>query len=354
MLRFNKKMSKKAGLAPGAMVPIGVEDRGKITINFFNYNEEQFQEKKVEKVEECFSLIKDNAVNWINIDGLHDTETIKKIGKEFAIHPLVLEDIVNTAQRPKCEVFDDYIFVVLKMLLYDEDNRAIKIDQVSLICGSNYVISFQEMVGDVFNPIRERIRNGKGRLRKMGSDYLAYVLLDVIIDNYFLILEKLAERIEELEDELVTNPSPETLHAIHHLKTDMIFFRKSIWPLREVVNGLQRDESPLIHEKTEAYLRDLYDHTIEVIDTLELFRDMVSGMLDIYLSSISNKMNQVMKVLTMIATIFIPLTFIAGIYGMNFKYMPELEWRMGYAVVLSVMAVSGLVMLFFFKRKKWF
>ena len=226
-------------------------------------------------------------------------------------------------------------------------------EQISLILGPNFVISFQEKEGTVFNPVRERIRNGKGRIRKMGPDYLAYALLDVIVDNYFVIMEKLGEKIEFLEEELVTQPGPETLQTIHHLKREMIFFRKAVWPLREVIGSLERGESPLIKGTSRVYLRDVYDHTIQVIDTIETFRDMVSGMLDIYLSSISNRLNAVMKVLTIIATIFMPLTFLAGIYGMNFKYMPELEWRWGYLMFWLIMIGIGAFMLIYFKKKRW-
>jgi magnesium transporter len=239
------------------------------------------------------------------------------------------------------------------MLHYNEKKNEIEAEQISLILGPHFVISFKESQSGVFDPIRERIRNQKSRVRKTGADYLAYALIDAIVDNYFIILEKLGEQIEDLEEELVTNPTPETLQAIHTLKREMIFLRKSVWPLREVVSGLERGESPLIHESTDIYLKDVYDHTIQVIDTIETFRDMISGMLDIYLSSISNAMNAVMKVLTIIATIFIPLTFIVGIYGMNFKYMPELEWRWGYFIAWAIMIVIGFVMVLYFKRKKW-
>jgi len=251
------------------------------------------------------------------------------------------------------EDFVDYLFVVLKMLHYDEKEKAVRAEQVSLILGSNYVISFQETEGDVFDPIRERIRMERGRIRKMGADYLAYSLIDEIVDNYFLILEKLGEKIEDMEDALVTNPTPETLQAIHGLKREMIFLRKSVWPLREVISRLERWESPLIDKSIAIYLRDVYDHTIQVIDAIETFRDMLSGMLDIYLSSISNRMNEIMKVLTMIATIFIPLTLIAGIYGMNFKYMPELESPWGYPMIYLVMLVIGIIMVIYFRRKRW-
>jgi len=239
------------------------------------------------------------------------------------------------------------------MLSYDDENQAVQAEQVSLVLGPNFVISLQERVGDVFEQIRDRIRNAKGRIRKMGSDYLCYALIDAIVDNYFAILEGFGERIESMEEELVAEPTEKTLQQIHTLKREMIFLRKSVWPLRELISALQRSESPLIQESTDIYLRDVYDHTIQIIDTVESFRDMISGMLDIYLSSLSNKMNAVMKVLTIIATLFIPLTFVAGIYGMNFKYMPELEWHWAYPAVWLVMVVVAAVMLIYFRKKKW-
>jgi magnesium transporter len=252
------------------------------------------------------------------------------------------------------EDFGDYLFIVLKMIDYSENNGGPEIEQVSLILGRTFVISFQEgKEGDVFDPVRERIRTGQGRIRKMGPDYLAYSLIDSIVDNYYSVLERLGEEIELIEDQLVTDPTPAPLRVIHRLKRDMIFLRKSVWPLREVIGGLERGESSLITDSTVIYLRDIYDHTIQVIDTIETFRDMLSGMLDIYLSSSSNRLNSVMKVLTVIATIFMPLSFIVGLYGMNFKFMPELEWRWGYPVVLIVMAVIAAWMLILFKRKKW-
>ena len=239
------------------------------------------------------------------------------------------------------------------MLGYNDDNQTVETEQVSIILGSNFVISFQERIGDVFEQIRDRLRNAKGRIRKMGPDYLSYSLIDAVVDSYFSILEKMGEKIEFLEEELVTDPTEQTLQQIHRLKREMIILRKSVWPLREVISGLQRTESELIKESTSVYLRDVYDHTIQIIDTIESFRDMVSGMVDLYLSSLSNKMNSVMKVLTIIATIFIPLTFIAGVYGMNFKYMPELEWRWGYAIAVLAMVIVAVIMLIYFRKKKW-
>ncbi len=351
--RFIKRISKKAGLSPGTLVHIGKKKIEKARIRIIDYDESQLNEKEAKKIEECFPFKEKPTVTWINIDGLHEVDIIEKIGKHFDVHPLVLEDIVNTGQRPKMEDFDSYLFVVLKMLHYNQEEGEIGAEQVSLILGSNFVISFQETEGDVFNSIRERIRNAKGRIRKMGADYLAYALVDAIVDSYFIILEKLGEEIESAEEELVTNPAPETLQTIHNLKREMILLRKSVWPLRELISGLERGESSLIQKSTVIYLRDVYDHTIQVIDTIETYRDMLAGMLDIYLSSISNRMNAVMKVLTIIATIFIPLTFIAGIYGMNFKFMPELEWRWGYFGILAIMAVVAVYMVIFFRKKKW-
>jgi len=351
--RLFKSPIKKSGMPPGTLVHIGERKVETVRITYMDYDEENIHEKQVASIEECFPFRITPTVTWINIDGLHDVELIEKLGKEFELHPLILEDILNTGQRPKIEDFDKYIYVVLKMLRYSDEQQAVEAEQVSLLVGSNYVISFQERAGDVFEPIRDRIRNAKGRIRRMACDYLMYSLLDAVVDGYFAILERLGEKIESMEEELVSAPSEKTLEQIHRLKSEMIFLRKSVWPLREVISGLQRTESPLIKESTQLYLRDVYDHTIQVIDTVESFRDMVSGMLDIYLSSISNRMNAVMKVLTIIATIFIPLTFIAGIYGMNFKYMPELERRWAYPLVLFVMGIVAVVMLIYFRKKRW-
>ncbi len=344
---------KKAGMPPGTLVHIGERKLESVRIKVIDYDENSFREKQVTKIEDCFEFKKTPTVTWINIDGLHDVEIIEKIGKHYDFHPLVLEDILHTGQRPKFEDLENYIFIVLMMLRFDDESQAVISEQVSMVLGPNYVISFQENVGDVFEQIRDRIRNAKGKIRKMGSDYLMYALLDAIVDGYFLIMEKLGDKIESMEDELVGNPTEKTLQQIHNLKREMVYLRKSVWPLRELISGVERSESNLIQDTTGAYLRDVYDHTIQVIDTVESFRDMVSGMLDIYLSSISNRMNAVMKVLTIIATIFIPLTFVAGIYGMNFENMPELKWRYGYFGVWFIMVIVTGSMVLYFKKKKW-
>ena len=332
---------------------MGREKKEQVKVTCISYDTTHFDEKETKTVDECFPLKAKPAINWINIDGVHKLDAIEKVGNYLKVHPLVLEDIMHTGQRPKMEDFDDYLFVVLKMLQYDDKTKETTTEQVSLILSTNCVVSFQENEGDVFDIIRERIRTDRGRTRKMGADYLAYSLIDAIVDNYFLVLEKIGEQIEDIEEDLIKNPTPEVLHTIHRLKRELIYLRKSVWPLREVISRLERWESPLIDKGIQIYLRDVYDHTIQVIDSLETFRDMLSGMLDIYLSSVSNRMNEVMKVLTIIATIFIPLTLITGIYGMNFRYMPELNSPWGYPLVYVVMlAVTG-IMLMYFRRKKW-
>jgi len=354
MKRNMKKISKKTGLPPGTLVHIGEKKSEKVRITVFEYNENLFQQREIEDIDEYLPSQDPAVTTWVNIDGLHRLDIIEKTGKLFNLHPLTLEDIVNTGQFPKIEDYEDYLFIVLKMLYFNETSNEIEVEQVSLCVGSNFVVSFQEEIKrDVFDSVRARIKNGKGRMRKMGADYLTYILIDAVIDSYFLILEKLGEKIELLEEKVVNEPKEQVLHEIHRFKREMIFLRKSVWPLREVVSSLERGGSKLIHESMHIYLRDVYDHTIRIIETIETFRDVLSGLLDIYLSSISNRINAVMKVLTIIATIFMPLTFLAGVYGMNFKYMPELEWRWGYPLIMLFMALIGIFMLMYFRRKKW-
>ncbi len=353
MLRFIKKVSGKAGLPPGTLVHVGEKKIDKARIRIIDYDEGRIDETEPAAVDECFAYKDTSTVTWINIDGLHQTDIIQKLGDDFGLHPLNMEDILNTGHRPKMEDFEDYLFLIVKMLTYDDEDKLVKVEQVSLVLGPHYVVSFQEKEGDIFEPIRERLRKGKGRIRKKGPDYLFYTLIDAIVDNYFFVLEMIAQEIESLEDTIMSNPTTELLQKIHNLKRELIFLSKSVWPLRGAISALERSESGLIQGKTTAYLKDVYDHTIQVVDTVETFRDMVSGILDVYLSSVSNRMNEVMKVLTIIATIFIPMTFLAGIYGMNFKYMPELEWQWGYPVLWSIMFLIGLLLVSYFRRKKW-
>jgi len=271
----------------------------------------------------------------------------------LGIHSLVLEDIANTGQRPKMEDFGDYIFMVLKMLYRDTDTGVVNAEHVGIVLGQNYVLSFQEVEGDVFDVIRDRLRTAKGRIRAMWSDYLAYSLLDAIIDNYFVVLEEVGDRIEDLQNRVLKSAGPETVAEMQRIRGELVFMRKSLWPLRELVSGLEKQENPLIGECMSPYLRDAYEHAIHVIDTVELLRDMLTGAMDIHMTVMSNRMNEIMKVLTVIATIFIPLTFIAGIYGMNFRIMPELEWPYGYPSVLALMVAVAVGMWIYFRRQRW-
>jgi len=353
MAKLYKKFSRRKGLSPGTVVYIGKEKTAEVRITVIDYDKDNFQKKEGIKPEECYPFKDKDSITWINIDGVHNTEVIEKIGGFFDLHPLLLEDIGDTTQRSKIEDFDNYLFVVLKMLYFDEKTEEIEVEQVSLILGKNFVISFQEKEGDVFDSVRERIEKNKGRIRKMGSDYLLYSLIDAVVDNCFSVLEKIGDRIEELEEYIVEGIAQESLEDIHKSKKDMILLRRSVWPLREVINSLSQEKTALIPGNVLIYFRDVYDNTIHVIETIETFRDMLSGLHDTYLSSISNKTNEIMKVLTMFASIFIPLTFIAGVYGMNFHYMPELNWRWSYFTVWGVVIAVGISMILYFKRKKW-
>ena len=354
MPKLMKNRSRKSGLPPGTLIHIGEQKAEKPKITIIDYDDSSFQEKEAEDISECYPFRNKPSVTWINVEGLHRVEILEKLGECYGLHPLVLEDILNTDQRPKMEDYGDYLYIVLKMLHFEEVKGTVETEQISLVLGEHFVISFQEgLDGDVFQPVRERLRNNKGRIRKLGADYLVYSLIDAIVDNYFIILERTGESIEDIEEKVLGNPSTATLNDIHFLKREMIFLRKAVWPLREVVNGLERGDSVLVRGSTKVFLRDIYDHTIQVIDTIETFRDMASGMLDIYLSSVNNWMSAVMKVLTIIATIFMPLTFIAGVYGMNFKYMPELEWRWSYPVLWAIIVLIAGSMVAYFKKKEW-
>ena len=348
-----KKAARKAGMPPGTLLYTGEQTIDKVTIDIIDYEESSVREFESATVDDCFPFRDTPTVTWMNVTGLHDVELIEKLGERFGLHPLVMEDIVSTGQRPKFEDFGGHAFMVLKTLHKVDAVGEIRTEQISLILGPNFVISFQEILEDPFGHVRERIRSGKGRIRTMGADYLAYALIDAIVDHYFVVLETLGDEIEVLGEEAVNDPSPRTLHTIQTLKRELSHLRRTVWPLREVVSGFQRGESALLSERTEIFLRDVYDHTIQVMETIEAFRDMVSGMFDTYLSSISNRMNEVMKVLTIIATIFIPITFVAGVYGMNFHRMPELARPWGYPAALGVMLLIAVGMLVYFRRKRW-
>jgi magnesium transporter len=349
-----RKRSVKTGLPPGSLVHVGEETGEAVGIKLVEYNEDHFHEADCTDIRECRPVRDGKVINWLSINGIHRADIIEAVGEVFGLHPLLLEDVMNTNQRPKFEDYGDYVFVVVKRLEVDGPVRAIEAEQISLVLGDGYVVTFGERAEDAFGVIRERIKTGKGRLRKMGSDYLLYTLVDTIVDNYFSVMEKLGENIEIVEEAVVTRPEVPVLRSIHNLKREMIFLRRSVWPMREVVGSLEREETCLVTDQASVYFRDVYDHVVQVMDSIDTYRDMLSGMLDIYLSSVSNKLNEVMKVLTIIATIFIPLTFIVGLYGMNFQYMPELKLVWGYPAVLLVMAVVSAFMVLYFKRKKWF
>jgi magnesium transporter len=354
MHKYGKQYSVKAGMPPGSLIHVGVRKRDKIQITQLNYSEDRFEEKQIAVTDRCsLDIGKPSIIQWINVDGIHDVGALKTLGGCFGLHSLVMEDILNTEQRPKIENFNEYTFIVVKSLSYDRQTGEFTTEQVSLILGKHFVLSFSEKEDNLFNPVRERIKHGIGRIRKSGPDYLIYSLLDVIIDNYFVVLEELGEKIEYAEDELVSKPSLDTLQVIHKMKRQMLFLHKSVWPLREVIGSLEREETPLISESMDIYLRDLYDHVIQIMDTTETLRDILSSMLDIYLSSISNRMNEIMKVLTIISTVFIPLSFIVGLYGMNLKHMPEYNWPGMYPTVWVIMIAIAVFMLAYFKKKKW-
>ncbi|MBN2199007.1 MAG: magnesium/cobalt transporter CorA [Candidatus Aminicenantes bacterium] len=353
MARMMKRRSKKTGLPPGALVYVGEKKLEKVRITIMSYDPERCEEKRTESVAECATFRDAPSVTWLNVDGIHDAGLIQELGRCFGIHSLTLEDIMTASQRPKLEDYGDYLFLVARMLHPRTDGGEERFEQVSMVIGPNFLLSFLEDAGDVFEGVRERLRGGKARIRNQGPDYLAYSLLDAVVDGYFGVLESIGDEIEKLEGEILQEPQESTVRRIHQLKREMIFLRKSVWPLREAIARLERRDSPLVKETTAVFLKDVYDHTIQVIDTVETFRDMLTGMLDTYLTSVSNRMNEVMKVLTLIATIFMPLTFIAGVYGMNFRFMPELGWRWGYWAVLGVMAAVAGTMIVYFKRKKW-
>lgn len=348
-----KHRSKKAGLPPGSLIHVGQIIDPKIHISLVDYDPHHLVEMKDISIDQCLRYMQKPTVTWINIRGIHDSNVLNTIGKHFGLHSLLLEDVMNSGQRSKLDYYKDHIYIVMRSLSYDSTADLISDEQVSIVFGKNFLITFLEDSAEVIEPVLARIRNGNQRIRSMGTDYLCYAIMDSIVDHYFVILEVVDRQIEELEEALMHDPGANTMHRIQHLKRGIILLRKSIWPTREVVNNFRRLDTPLITETTKVYMHDVYDHTIQAIDTIESFRDISSGLLDVYLSNISQRMNEVMKVLTVVATIFVPLTFIASIYGMNFEYMPEIHSKWGYPFALSLMLIVGGVMLVFFKRKKW-
>ncbi len=348
-----RKPRSTTGLPPGTLVPPSVAEGQRVRIKSFVYDESSYTENDLTSLADLTVPENTSAVTWINIDGLSDIDILEEIGERFGVHDLVLEDILDTEQRPKYEDHEDYLFVVMKMIYYYEGRGEPLVEQVSFILRDRMVISIQERAGDVFTSIRERIRRGRGRVRRRGPDYLLSTLTDAIVDQYFLVMETLGEQVAHVEATILKDPRPTGIQSIHRLRNRVITLRRSIWPLREVISHLLRGEQGIIKESTRPFIRDIYDHTIQVAETLETFRDMLSGLLDVYLSMVSHRMNEIMKVLTIISTLFIPLSFIAGVYGMNFKFMPELEWKLGYPFVLGLMLIVALSFLAFFRKKHW-
>jgi len=349
-----KKRNKVKNLPPGTLDYKGVKNATHTALEVINYNADTYKIFETKATEDGFNFMANNHVTWINVNGLNNVSEIEKLGAHYKLHPLTLEDIVNTNHRPKVDEFEDYIFVVFKMLHFKDDGTLIY-EQVSMVAGDDFVLTFQEADGDVFDELRTRISNAKGLIRTQGSDYLMYAILDAIVDNYLSVVEAFGDQIEDLEELVFDSKSndSETPAQIQQLKHEVLKIRRSVLPLREVINRLEKSNCKIIDEKTRSYLRDLYDHIIQVTESIDMYREMIWSIMDMYMSLISNKMNEVMKVLTIIATIFIPLTFIAGIYGMNFTNMPELQYKYGYQVIWGVMIAILIVMLIYFRKKKW-
>ncbi|NUM62395.1 MAG: magnesium/cobalt transporter CorA [Ignavibacteriaceae bacterium] len=349
-----KKTISKVGLPPGSIIYVGEKKIDNVKISLTEYDENGVETREIKSVEEIDPYTDTPQVTWVNVCGLHDTELIKQIGEKFNIHPLVLEDILNTETRPKIEITEKYIFIAMKMLTTNDHDHQPVIEQVSFILGNSFIFSFLEKSDNIFIPIKDRIINNSGKVRKQDSDYLFYTLMDIVVDQYYLTLEHIEEKIELLDDEVITNTDQSQIKKVYTLKNKLLLIRRSIWPLREIFSRLIREESNLIDKKVMPYLRDLLDHTIQITETIDLQREIINGLMETHLSLMSYKMNEVMKVLTVIATIFIPLTFIVGVYGMNFDYLPELHWTWAYFAVWGVMIGITTFMIFFFKRKKWF
>lgn len=346
------KNTKTVNQVPGTMTYVGHKEATETKLDVIDYNTENYERFSSTTTEDAFKFVDEDSITWFNIDGLSNVKEIEKLGEHYELHPLVMEDIVNTGQRPKVEEYEDYLFIVAKMLYYKNGN--IENEHISMIVGKNYLLTFQESDGDVFDPVRERLETGKGRIRGRSTDYLMFALLDSIIDNYFLVIDDISDRIEEMEASLFINkPNDNVTQEIQDLKQTILRIRRSVFPLREVVSRLEKMDTRLIENSTINYIRDLHDHIIQISEHIDIYREMIWGLMDLYMTTISNKMNEVMKVLTIMASIFIPLTFIAGIYGMNFEYMPELQWEYSYFVLWGVMIIIFFLMIYYFKRKKW-
>lgn len=346
------KRGGKLGAPPGTLLHIGNHKQAGSAIQLLSYGPDELRETVIGDLAAFKPPAGPGQVSWLNVDGLADPAVVETLGSSYELHPLVMEDILNTDQRPKVEEYPGYLYIVLRMLQFDKDRQQIHSEQLSLVVGKDHVLSFQERPGEVFDGVRERLRAGR-RIRFMRSDYLAYAMLDAVVDHYFEMLEHISEQVERLEDQVIDAPGPDTLARMHHYKREMLLLRKAIWPLRELLSRITRDESPLISEETRPYLRDVYDHVIHVMDSVDTIRELLVSMLDLYLTSVSKRTNEIMKVLTIFASLFMPLTFIVGVYGMNFDVMPELRWVWGYPAVMLVMLLLVIGLLVLFRRRHW-
>jgi magnesium transporter len=344
----------KAGLSPGTLVHIGEREVEHAKISLTDYSPEALRSEVPARAEDAARYLETPSVTWVEVVGLHDVDLLERLGRSFGISRLILEDIVNADHQPKIEISDDFVFILTKRLELGEGERFhLNVEQVSFVIGKGFLLSFQERPGAIFQPVHQRLGVEKGRLRRSGSDYLAYALLDLIVDNHFVVMEKLSDEIDALEERVLGAPDASVPERVHHMKRELFLLRKALWPLREMITTMLRGESSLIQEETHPYLRDLYDHTIHVFDTVETYREMLSGLLELHYANVNARMGEVMKVLTIIATIFIPLTFLAGVYGMNFEYMPELSWPWGYPMILLFMLAAAGGLLVYFRRRHW-
>lgn len=351
--RILNRVSKPVGTSPGTLIHTGDRKTDRVTTRFMDYDLDHVDEGDLDTPDQCAEFLSSDTCTWIDTTGLHDVGHIEQLGGRLGLHPLMLEDILSPGQRPKFEEYEENLFIVLRILSWNPVTRTIAVDQCSLVLGNHFVATFLELPSNCLDPVRERIHVAKGRIRRKGCDYLMYAIVDAIVDDYFHVLEAIGDEIEALEDVVMRDVDVSVPHRIHALKREILILRKCIWPLREVLGSLYRSDADLIQEPMRIYLRDVHDHLIQAIDTVETLRDLSSGLLDTYISSQGNRMNEVMKVLTIIATIFIPLTFLAGIYGMNFESMPELKLPWAYPVLLLVMFITAMGMVLYFRRKRW-
>jgi magnesium transporter len=349
----DQRQSRTVGLPPGMPVLTAEPRSTRTTITAITYDVASYRETALASVRESEGMLQSGGITWLDICGLNDVAALEQLGQRFALHPLIIEDIANTGQRPKFEDYGDVMYVVLRHIRLDAGRSDVQSEQISLILGRNFVVSIEEQPSELFNPVRERIRKAQGRIRGSGADYLLYRLVDAVVDNYYVVLEKLGDDLEDLEDELIEGADRNDLTRIHYLRRQMIFLRKAVWPLRDVIASHQHGESALILRETALYFRDVYDHTVQALDTIETYRERLSDMMDIYLTGVDLKLNEVMKVLTIISTIFLPLSFLAGVWGMNFQFMPELAKPWGYPAALAVMALTVTGMLVYFRRRGW-